>query len=341
MTTSPTPAASGASPTPPNAATGKSGDAASHPAQPESPALTDTVTLKRRDRRDSHAREQVQKLPKVPEHLAGRVLCAHPEIITALAALGMSLIFILPPNFLTVAALIAVLGFAYGWGHLVHLPSVRAAFILISLVGVTAVVSGWFFSDFSIIAEVVGFGVLGAFLTEMFRHPRPDLLHSVSGNMTGVLIVSTAGAWVILEDKSVWYFMLIPGALTLLGGCVGMAMSANWSPRWRAVAAIVMSTIFGLAAGGAVMVFQGPLRQQMVLFTGGHLPTLATALVSGMLLGAVVGMSFAALSILFSEDLAPLTVGAAVSEAFIPVLAASIPIYILARLLVGEGPTLT
>lgn len=305
------------------------------------PELMDTMVIKRRDRRSVHAEEHLEKLPKVPESLAGRVLCAHPEIVTAVVSLGMALVFILPSEFLTVAVMIGVLSFAYGWGQLTHLPAPRASAILILIVGLATIALARIFGDFSIIAEVVGLGIVGAFVTEMFRSPRPDLLNSVSGNIAGVLIVSTGGAWIMLEGEALWYFLLVPGALTLLGGCVGMAMSANWTIRWRVVATIFFSCLFGFLAGAAIMGLEGTARDQMVIFAGGHLPTLAAAIVSGVLLGAVIGMTFAALGVVFSGNMAPATVGAAVSQAFIPILAAGIPIYILARLLVGEGPTLT
>ena len=304
------------------------------------PSLTDTVKITRRVRREEHQAEKIEKLPKVPESLMGRVICAHPEIITALAALGMSLIFVLPSDFLTVAAAIAVVCFAFGWAHLAHLPAPRASFILLTIFGVLALLTGRIFEDFSIVAEVVGLGVIGVFIAEMLRSPRQDLLNSAAGNAAGILIVSTAGAWVMLESEALWYFLLVPGAVTLIGGCIGMAMSANWQLKWRVFAGILFSVTFGLAAGAAILVMEGTARDQMVLFAGGHLPSLTVALVSGLLLGVVYGIAFSSLTVLFSGDLAPSTVSAAVSQAFIPVLAASVPLYILARLLVGEGPTL-
>lgn len=305
------------------------------------PEFTDTIKITRRDRRVEHQAEKIQKLPKVPQSLAGRVICAHPEIITALAALGMSLIFVLPSDALTVATVVSVVCFAFGWAHLAHLPYPRGSFIIITVFGVLSLLMGRIFGDFSIVAEVVGLGVLGAFIVEMFRRPRNDLLKSVAGNVAGILIASTAGAWVMLEGEPLWYFLLVPGAVTLLGGCIGMAMSANWQLKWRVFAAIVMSVVFGLAAGGATILLGDTAREQMVIFAGGHLPSLTVALISGMLLGVVFGTAFAALAVLFSGELAPSTVSSAVSQAFIPILSAAVPLYILARLLVGEGPTLS
>lgn len=310
--------------------------------EPQStPSMTDTVVIKRRDRRNVHAQAHIDKLPKVPESLAGRVLCAHPEIVTAVICLGMALVFILPRDFLTAAASLGVLGFAYGWAHLVRIPAPKTSAILISVVGLTAVIAGRIFGDFSIVAEIVGLGIVAAFTVEMWRHPRHELLHSVSGNVTGILIVSTSGAWVVLEKETLWYFLLVPGALTLLGGCAGMAVSANWNVKTRAITALVISTLFGFLAGVAIMGWYGTMREQVAIFAGGHLPTLPVAMVSGVALGFVIGLMFACLAIVFSEKMAPATVGAAFSQALIPVLASGIPIYILARLLVGEGPTLS
>lgn len=307
----------------------------------ENPALMDTITIKRKERRSEHAASEEQRLPKVPQSLWGRVLCAHPEIVTALAALGMALIFILPKFALTIVVMVAVLAFAFGWAHLTHLPARRISFILLAIVGVLVVGTAHFFEDFSIVAEAVGFGIIGAFLAEMFRNPRPYLLASVSGNIAGILVISTAGAWIMLENGRLWYFLMVPGALTLLGGCVGLAMSANWRLRWRVVVTILTSVCFGVGAGAAIMLMGENVHDALITFAGGHLPTFSVALLSGLMLGIVVGTSFAVLAALFSGDLAPSTVRAAVAQAVIPVLAAAIPIYILARLLVGDGPTLT
>ncbi|WP_252893377.1 hypothetical protein [Mobiluncus curtisii] len=72
-------------------------------------------------------------------------------------------------------------------------------------------------------AEVVGLGVMGAFIVEMLRRPRTDLLSSVAGNVTGILIVSTAGAWVMLERKhcgiSCW--------------CPARSLSSGDASAWR------------------------------------------------------------------------------------------------------------
>lgn len=304
---------------------------------PSVAALTDTMVIKRRDRRCVHAQAHLEKLPKVPKSLAGRVLCAHPEIVTAVFSLFMALVFVLPHDFLTLVAAIGVVMFAYGWGQLIRLPAWKTSAVLIAVVGLSAVIAARVFKDFSIIAEVVSLGVPGAFIAEMLRHPRAELIKSVSGNLAGILIVATSGAWIVLEKVDVWYFLLIPGAVTLLGGCVGMAMSANWSTKYRSLAALVLSTVFGCVAGAAAVGLHGAAREEMLIFAGGYLPTLPTAVLSGMILGALIGVSFAVLSILFSDDLSPVTVGAAVSQSLIPVLAAGVPLYILARLLTGEG----
>lgn len=306
-----------------------------------SPSLTDTVVIKRRDRRSVHAQVHLDKLPKVPESLAGRVLCAHPEIVTASVSLCLALVFILPREFLTVATGVGVLIFAFGWGRLIRLPAPKTSMILISLVGLAVVVTARVFGDFSIIAELVGLGVVGAFVAEMWRQPRLELISSVSGNVAGVLIASTSGAWIVLENETLWYFLLVPAAITLLGGCVGMAMSANWTTKSRAITALVMSSLFGFVAGAAIMGLYGSMREQLIIFAGGHLPTLPAAVVSGVILGAVVGLTFSALTVVFSDEMSPVTVDAAFSQALIPVLAAGIPIYILARLLVGDGPSIS
>ena len=136
------------------------------------PSLTDTVKITRRVRREEHEAEKIEKLPKVPESLLGRVICAHPEIVTAMAALGMSLIFVLPPDFLTVAGFIAVVCFAFGWAHLAHLPAPRASAMLLTVFGTLALLAGRIFGDFSVVAEVVGLGIIGAFIAEMRRNPR-------------------------------------------------------------------------------------------------------------------------------------------------------------------------
>lgn len=307
---------------------------------PQSPAMTDTVVIKRRDRRSVHAQAHLDKLPKVPESLVGRVLCAHPEIVTAVVCLAMAVLFLLPSEILTVATAIGVGGFAFGWARLIRLPATTATAVLVSGVGIVAVLAARIFGDFSIVAEVVGLGIVAAFGVEMWRRPRHELLFSVSGNVAGLLVASTSGAWIILEKSALWFFLLVPAALTLLGGCAGMAISANWGIKARATTTLIISTLFGIIAGALIMVWYSVMREELMIFTGGHLPTLPATMISGVALGIVIGLMFASLTVVFSGDMAPATISAAFSQALIPVLVAGVPVYVLARLLVGEGSVL-
>lgn len=302
--------------------------------------MTDTVAIKRKDRRVEHAEDHLRDLPKVPESLFGRVICAHPEIITALCALGMCATFLLPHEMLTLSSAVGVLGFAWGWSDLLRLPNRRGSQILLLIVGMLAVGLGRALGDFSVVTQVVGLGVIAAFLTEMLRRNRGSLIQSVSGNLAGVFVVSTAGAWVVLETQDPWYFLLLPGAVTLLGGCAGMSLSANWPIRWRAVSSIAGATLFGLLAGGATVLLQGPAHEKVLTLLGGHLPSLGVALFCGAGLGVVLGTTFAVLNIVFSAKMVPMSIAAALSQGLVPVLAAAVPIYVLGRLIVGQGPSM-
>ena len=82
------------------------------------------------------------------------------------------------------------------------------------------------------------------------------------------------------------------------------------------------------------------MRENLMIFTGEHLSALPAAIASGVVLGLVIGLMFASLTVMFSADMAPATISAVFSQALIPVLAAGIPVYVLARLLVGEGSVL-
>lgn len=307
---------------------------------PQSPAMTDTMVIKRRDRRSVHAQAHLEKLPKVPESLVGRVLCAHPEIVTAVACLLLAVLFLLPREILTVATAIGVVSFAFGWARLIRLPAPTATAALVGGVGILAVLAARTFGDFSIVTEIVGLGIVAAFGVEMWRHPRHDLLLSVSGNVAGLLVVSTSGAWIVLEKDAMWFFLLVPAALTLLGGCAGMGISANWSVKARAGTTLAFSMLFGAIAGILIMVWYSVMRENLMIFTGEHLSALPAAIASGVVLGLVIGLMFASLTVMFSADMAPATISAVFSQALIPVLAAGIPVYVLARLLVGEGSVL-
>ena len=142
------------------------------------------------------------------------------------------------------------------------------------------------------------------------------------------------------KTQDPWYFLLLPGAVTLLGGCAGMSLSANWPIRWRAVSSIAGATLFGLLAGGATVLLQGPAHEKVLTLLGGHLPSLGVALFCGAGLGVVLGTTFAVLNIVFSAKMVPMSIAAALSQGLVPVLAAAVPIYVLGRLIVGQGPSM-
>ena len=54
----------------------------------------------------------------------------------------------------------------------------------------------------------------------------------------------------------------------------------------------------------------------------------------------VLGTTFAVLNIVFSAKMVPMSIAAALSQGLVPVLAAAVPIYVLGRLIVGQGPSM-
>lgn len=306
--------------------------------QHESVQETIIISTRRMRRAERNTLEAESYLPKVPRSLFGRVLCAHPEIATAIAAALLALTFLLPRDALTaLVAIFALLG-AWGWGQLIHAPAPRRTAVVIALTALGTVIMTRVFGDFSVVTEVTGLGMVAAFVMEMTRNPRPRLLDSVASTVAGILTFSAVGAWVVLGREQLWHFLVIPAAIILVGGCLGMGVAANWSPLQRATSATVGAMLFGLGAGAGIMFLQVPNPTQALIFTSGHLPTLWATLLSGAFLGLILGLFQGGTTLLFREDVAPATIPSALSLAMVPLILSAVPVYALARLVGGNIP---
>lgn len=289
--------------------------------QAEASTATGGIELTRRQ-----VRSQQTKLPI-------KILRGHPEIITALGALLLGGAFWLPRDVLTLLAILAVLALAWGWGELLHLPAPYRSAELIAFAGIAAVVLARIFADLAIVSEVAGIVVILAFVMEMTRFPREQLLDSVSGTVTGILIALSAGAWTVLGGQRVWHFMLIPAAITLLGASLGMALAFRFSPVVKAAFAMVFAVTSGIACGAGVVLLEIPQSSRVVLFYGGVIDPVWGATLAGGSLGLVVGALCGAMALMYRGRMLPRKAATAIALGIVPLLVTAIPVYALARLM--------
>lgn len=212
-----------------------------------------------------------------------------------------------------VAALVVVVlaaAFAYGWPLLTGAPAARGSSVVILLAAVAAAAVAAALGTSDRMAEVVAFGVIAAFVREMARTDgRERMVESVSGTVTGVVVVVSGAGWVLADA--------VPGGTeAVLVSCAGLIVAAALTilPVPGAVGA-ALAAVGGGAVGTAL---------------GVVLP--AVGLVPGMLIGLVGGALVAFSHVLFNAFPAACRPGAATAAALLPLLAFGVPVHLVAAL---------
>jgi len=160
-----------------------------------------------------------------------------------LAALVAAAVAFSPYPIWLIFPLLAVL-VAAGWGQLVRVPdavtvntivgTAGLAFVLIAFLAPRADVAG-------MLALTLAASVALAFFSQMMRDPRPRLVETISGIVTGVVVQLGLAAWV-LATRAMWhqnptpfdpenlgFGLVLPFALVLAGcGLFGTALIQNW-----------------------------------------------------------------------------------------------------------------
>lgn len=213
-----------------------------------------------------------------------------------------------------VAALTLVL--AAGWPRLLRLPSPTGSGVVVALAGVgavTAVTAAGTGPLLGHAAVVVAMAVLLAFVNELVRQDgRLRLVESVTGTVSGVLVVASAAGWVAALQTPGGESLVVAGAASL---AVASGVSVvHLGPR----AGATVTTGAGVIAGGAV---------------GAVMPDVA--LVPGAALGLATGLLVAAMHVLLEGVPSLRRRLPALAATVLPVVVSGTLVYVVGRVLVG------
>ncbi|WP_250448121.1 hypothetical protein [Actinotalea sp. C106] len=213
-------------------------------------------------------------------------------------------------------SILLVLLFAIGWPRLLGLPSPLGTGVVIALSGaggvlaVTATRGEPYLRDLPI---VLALAVLLAFVNELARQDgRLRLVESVTGTVTGVLIVTAAAGWVASGRTPGGTSLVVSGAVAL---AIGAAVSAVPLGGWTGA---TVTTGAAVVAGGTV---------------GAVMPSVS--ILAGAFLGLATGLLVAALHALFDGVPSLGRRTAAVAALVLPVSVSGILVYVVGRVLVG------
>ncbi|SED51158.1 hypothetical protein [Ruania alba] len=238
---------------------------------------------------------------------------AFRAVVTAVAAAGIGITAFGDRPLLvgTIAGIVTV--FAVGWPTLLGLPARRGAVAVLLLTAAAGLTALLVWEDLLYVAVALGLGVVGAFVHEMLRRDgRPRLVESVSGVVTGAVVVASAAGWLAVGSGPVAVALLLVGAVTLTAGSACTALPI---PGWLGSATtIVIAAAAGLLVGSLIE---------------------AVGLLAGGLIGLSAGVLIAAVHALFGQFPASGRPTAALAAAMLPVAVSGVPVYVLGRVLLG------
>lgn len=205
---------------------------------------------------------------------------------------------------------------AVGWPVLLDLPNPLGTAVVIALGGlgsVLAVAASTGAPPLRLVPTVVALGVLLAFLAELLRQDgRLRLVESVTGTVTGLLVVAAAAGWVAAVRAPGDSALVITGAAAL------------------AVSAAVSAVHLGVRTGALVTTAAGVIAGAAV---GSVTPGLS--LVPGLALGFATGLLVATLHVLLDGVASLRRPLASVAAMVLPLLVSGILVYVVGRVLVG------
>lgn len=214
------------------------------------------------------------------------------------------------------AAVVLVLLLAVGWPVLLRLPSPLGSGVVVALTGIGGVAVALATRGEPYLRGlpiVIALAVLLAFVNELARQDgRLRLVESVTGTVSGVVVVATAAAWVAAARTPGGTGLVVTAAVALaIAAGVSAVPLGGWTGAFVTAGAAIL-------AGGAVA---------LVMPTLDPLP--------GVVLGLAVGILVASMHELLERTEARRRRLAAVAAIVLPVLVTGIGAYVVGRLMVG------
>lgn len=173
----------------------------------------------------------------------------------ALAALMVLAAYVSPAVIAITVALIVVL-VAIGWALLLDLPDPRGTAFVVAVSGWMGVGSAYAIRETSrslgVFSGLIALAVVLAFVHELFRHgDREGLVESLTGTLTGQVVVLLGGGWVLLPTTTLEQSGVVITATAL--GAARLVGAFGWKGRLRGWVPFGLGTV----AGMAVAVFLG------------------------------------------------------------------------------------
>ena len=208
------------------------------------------------------------------------------RLVPALAAVVLAGLVALAatagPNVLAAALVVTVVVVASGWPGLLSLPTQRGSTTIIALCGAVAVAVATLTENEPLLRwlpVVLAISVIVAFWHQLLRRDmRPRLVESVTGVVSGVVVVELAAGWAAALRSNAGLDVVLVGAAAV--GVAAVATALPWPQRLTGP----MALLAGAAFAALVAKF---------------LPLLAVA-------AAVIGLACAVVVVAFDRLLTPL-----------------------------------
>lgn len=232
-------------------------------------------------------------------------------VVTATAAAGIG-ITAFGDRPLVVGTVLAVsVLFSIGWPSLLGLPARRGAAVVLLLTSAGAVAVVEVTEDVAWAALVLAGSVLAAFVHELARRDgRPRLVESVSGVVSGSVIVVSGVGWLAMGTGDSQLGLVLTGCVTLAAAS-GIA-AAPLRPPYSAVVTIALTSLAGVVMGYLLI---------------------SVGMTTGVLVGLAAGILIATVHHLFGQFPASGRVWPAIAAGMLPVAVSGLPVYVLGRVL--------
>jgi hypothetical protein len=220
---------------------------------------------------------------------------------------------------LAAAIALVVIVIALGWSQLGTMPDATGTGVTVAVTGVAAALVALLSADRARpllpFAALVAFAVLAAFVHELRRRDgRPRLVESITGTLTGQLVVILAAGWLLLRQTPLGVNGVLVAAAAVTGArLVGALCASAESIRPLVAGWLAFGVGLGAAVGASFVLVPGlPLRCMMT--------------------GAVVAAVVAGADLLIRHEGRAVTTIALLTAALAPVAAAGTSAYAAALL---------
>lgn len=182
------------------------------------------------------------RLPPVTRTVPAATALVLAALVALTAAVGIPL--------LVAALLLTTVALATGWPKLLGLPTQRGSTSIMALGGTVAVLAVALTPDeprMRLLPSVLALSVLAAFVHQLLRRDmRPRLVESVTGVLSGVVVVELSAGWVAVAAADGGLEIVLVATCAL--AAAALASAVPWPQRYTGPLAVVSGAVFGALA---------------------------------------------------------------------------------------------